>query len=359
MRVGIIGLGQSGKSSLFHTLTEQQPEPQSGKPHKRLGRALVPDERVEWIAKNENSVKKTYAEVNFLDPDGFPPESGKSLNAEFLGMVRGSELLALVIRAFTAPSVMHPLGTVDGVRDLKNCFADLLVQDLAVLEGRLDRSTKSFERGDKALKPEIDALKKAIAMLEDDQFLCKGAWTKPELEILDRFEPLTLKPGIVVWNVDEDASFGRGGVGVPDEVKEICAHRGWGVGAVRLSLESEVMEIDPGERREIGEELGLKETVRDRFLVAVYDRLGLISYYTAGPKEAAARAIKRGDTAWDAAGKIHTDIQRGFIRAEVMSFDDYKKYGSEDAVKKAGKYRVEKKEYVVQEGDILYFRFNV
>jgi len=359
MRVGIIGLGKSGKSALFHTLTERVPEPPSGKPHRRLGRAIVPDERVEQIARMENSTKKTYAEVNFLDPEGFASEVGKNLNSELLAMVRGSELLALVVRAFSDPSIMHPLGSIDGERDLVNCFGDLIIQDLAVFEARYERSVSSFERGDKDLKQEIVTLEKVLNVLGDGKFLIQSEWTKEDLEILHPFEPLTLKSGIVVWNVDEDAAFGRGGIGITDNVKQICAEKGWGVGSVRLSLESEVMEIDADERRDFSRELGLIETVRDRFLTAVYDRLGLISFYTAGPKEAAARAIKRGDTAWDAAGKIHSDIQHGFIRAEVMSFDDYVKYGSEDGVKKAGRYRVEKKEYVVQEGDIFYFRFNV
>jgi ribosome-binding ATPase len=359
MKVGIIGLGQSGKSSLFHTLTEQSPEPPSGKPHRRLGRALVPDERVETIARMENSKKKTYAEVNFLDPDGFPPDSLKSLTSELLGMARGSELLALVIRAFSDPSIMHPLGSVDGLRDLKNCFGDLIIQDLAVFEARYEKSSKSYGRGDKSLKLEVETLEKAMATLGEGNFLLQGEWSKPEKEFLESFEPMTITSGIVVWNVDEDAAFGRGGVGVPTEAKELCEQKGWGIGAVRLALESEVMEIEGEERKIFCMELGLQETVRDRFLNAVYDRLGLLSFYTAGPKEAAARTIRRGETAWDAAGKIHSDIQRGFIRAEVMSFDDYVKYGSEEGVKKAGRYRVEKKEYVVQEGDIFYFRFNV
>lgn len=359
MRVGISGLGHSGKSSLFHTLTEQAPDAPSGKPHRRLGRALVPDERVEYIAQNENAQKKTYAVVNFLDPDGFPPESGKSLNTELLAMIRGCDLIALVIRAFKSPSIMHPLGSIDPMRDLINCFSDLVIQDLAVLEGRFERTSRSYNGGDKDLKPEFDTLEKAIASLGDDMFLSQIEWSKQETEILTRFEPLTLKSGIVVLNVDEDAAFGRGGVGVPPDVKQLCESRGWGVGAVRLSIESEVMEIELDERKSFSRELGIAETVRDRFLVAVYERLGLLSYYTAGPKEAAARAIRRGDTAWDAAGKIHSDIQRGFIRAEVMSFDDYKEHGSGDAVKRAGKYRIEKKEYVVQEGDIFFFRFNV
>ena len=359
MKVGIIGLGKSGKSSLFYNLTEQAPGPPSGKPHRRPGRALVPDEKVEYIARNENSLKKTYAEITFLDPDGFPPDSLKSLNSELLGMVRDCDLLTPVIRVFSDPSVMHPLGSVDSHRDLKICFSDLIIQDLAVFEGRFERSKKAFDRGDKTIKPEIDTVEKAMNTLSEDKFLREIEWSKPETEILSQFEPLTLKGGIIVLNVDEDAKFGRGGVGVPEEIKNLCNEKGWGVGASRLSLESEVMEIDREERGEFGRELGVQVTVRDRFLTAVYDRLGLLSFYTAGPKEAAARAIRRGETAWDAAGKIHSDIQRGFIRAEVMSFEDYKKFGSEEGVKKAGKYRVEKKEYVIQEGDIVYFRFNV
>ncbi len=359
MKVGIIGLGQSGKSSLFHTLTGQPVDTSSGRPHKRPGRALVMDDRVEHIAKNECSKKKTYAEVNFVDPVGFTPDQGKNLSSELLGMIRDSDLLVLVVRAFSAPSVAHPRESVDGMRDINICFSDMIVQDMYLFEGLLERSKKAFERGIKDLAKEIDAASKAVEALSDGQLLSEVEWTSEELEILNAYQPLTLKNGIVLWSVDEDASCGTGGVGVPEECKILCKEKGWGIEAVRLSLESEVMDLDDEDREEFSRELGLDESIRDWFPPIVYKRLGLLSFYTAGPKEAAARAIHQGETAWDAAGKIHSDIQRGFIRAEVMSFEDYCKFGSEDEVKKAGRYRVEKKEYIVQEGDIFYFRFNV
>lgn len=357
MRVGIVGLGQSGKSSLFYSVTGQPPEPPSGKPRRRLGQAVIPEPRVELVARLDGSKKTTYPEVTFIDPEGFPPEVSKSLSGEMLGMVRESELVALVVRVFSNPSVMHPAGSVDGARDLETCFSDLIIQDLAVLEGRHSRALKEYERGKKELAREVMALEKAMKAFEEGRFLLQADLSSIDKEHLAPFELLTMKQGIVVWNVDEDAQFGKGGKGVPQEVKAMCEERGWGVGSASLAIETEIMEIDPEDRPAFLKDMGVEETVRDRFLSAVYKRLGMITFFTGGPVEAAARTIPAGSTAHDAAGKVHKDIQRGFIRAEVMSFDDLEKLGSVEAVRKSGKYRLEKKEYVVQDGDIIHFRF--
>jgi len=358
MRVGIIGLGLSGKSSLFYALTGQPREQASGKPHRRLGRAIIPEPRVELIAEKDQSKRTTYPEVAFIDPEGFPAEAGKSLGDEMMGMVRESDLLALVIRAFDNPCVMHPTGKFDGGRDLGTCFSDLIIQDLAVLEKVHYRTAREYERGKKTLKREYETLEKAIAILSDGKFLIQSSLASDELAILSAYEPLTSKQGIVVWNVNEDAEFGRGGVGVPEEIKSMCDERLWGVGAASLAIESEIMDIPPEDRQDFLNDLGVTETIRDRFLSAVYKRLGLITFFTGGSIEAAARQIRAGETAWDAAGKVHNDIQKGFIRAEVMSFDDLKDLGSVDAVRKAGRYRLEKKEYIVRDGDIIHFRFS-
>jgi ribosome-binding ATPase len=358
MRVGIIGLGQSGKSSLFYAMTGQPLEPPSGKPHRRLGSARIPDPRVELVAKHDGSAKTTYPEISFVDPEGFPPEAGKSLGAEMLGMVRDTELLTLAIRAFNSPSIMHPSGTVNGFRDLSNCLSDLIISDLAVIESRYARAKKDYERGKKELRREVEALEKSTSFLEDGKFLAVSDLTTTDKEQLVSYELLTLKQGIVVWNVDDSAEFGSGGKGVPDEVRKKCDEYGWGVGAASLSIETEIMEMEPSDRKAFMDDMSIEKTVQDRFLTAVYKRLGLVTFFTGGPKEAAARPIVSGSSAWDAAGKVHNDIQKGFIRAEVMSFTDLEQYGTVEAVRKAGKYRLEKKEYIVQDGDIIHFRFN-
>jgi hypothetical protein len=254
---------------------------------------------------------------------------------------------------------MHPMGSVNAARDLDSCFGDLIIQDLAVLEGRLHRIRKEYERGKKELKREFEACEKAAAALEDGKLISQIGLNDVEIEQLAAHELLTLKNGIVVWNVSENAEFGRGGKGVPDDIKKDVEARGWGIGAASLKIETEIMEIEPSERDAFLDDLGLTETVRERFLIAAYKRLGLITFFTGGSVEAAARQIPKGSTAFDAAGKVHADIQRGFIRAEVMSFEDLEKLGSIEAIKKAGKYRLEKKEYIVQDGDIIHFRFNV
>ncbi len=357
MRVGIIGLGRSGKSSLFQSLTGQPPEPPSGKPRRRFGQASVPDPRVDLVARLDGSGKTSYSQVVLIDPEGFPAETARSLNAEMLGMVREADLLGMVIRAFSNPAVMHPMGNIDGIRDIESCIGDLIIQDLAVLETRYTRSKREYDRGRKELTREVKAIEKATAGLEEGKLLRQAGLNDLDTGILAGFELLTLKQGIVIWNVDEDAEFGRGGKGVPDDVKSLCESYGWGVGASSLKIETEIMEIDESERQEFLDDLGLVETVRDRFLGAVYKRLGIVTFFTGGPVEAAARQIPSGSTAFEAAGKVHKDIQRGFIRAEVMSFEDLEKLGSVEAVRKAGKYRLEKKKYLVQDGDIIHFRF--
>ncbi len=359
MRVGIVGLGQSGKSSLFYSMTGQPLEPPSGKPRRRLGGARIPEPRVELIAEHDGSKKTSYPEITFIDPEGFPAEVGKGLGAEMLGMVREAELLALVVRSFTSPRVMHPLGKVNGLTDIDVCFGDLIIQDLGVLEGRLKKIRKEYERGRKELKRELVAVEKAIAYLEDGKFLTQVDLSDIDIQKLGPYELLTLKQGIIVWNVDESAKFGSGGRGVPKDIKAKCEEYGWGVGAASLAIETEIMEMDPADRKDFLDDLNITKTIQDRFLTAIYKRLGLITFFTGGPIEAAARPVPMGTTAYDAAGKVHRDIQKGFIRAEVMSFIDLKQYGTVDAVRKAGKYRLEKKEYIIQDGDIIHFRFNV
>jgi ribosome-binding ATPase len=310
------------------------------------------------VAKLDRSKKTTYPEVVFVDPEGFPADTAKGLGGEMLGMVRDADLLALVIRAFSNPRVMHPSGTVNPERDLETCFADMIVGDLSVFEKVEHRVAKEFERGKKELKREYDLLHKSIAALNDGKLLIELDLAPEEKILLEQYEPLSLKQGIVVWNVDEDAEYGRGGVGVPDNIKQKCDDRKWGAGAASLAIESDIMDIAPEDRDAFLSDLGLTETIQDRFLGAIYKRLGLITFFTGGPVEAAARQIPAGSSAWDAAGKVHNDIQKGFIRAEVMGFEDLQKHGSVDAVRKAGKYRLEKREYVVQDGDIIFFRFN-
>ncbi|MFH1675382.1 MAG: hypothetical protein ABIC40_00050, partial [bacterium] len=285
MHVGIIGLGKSGKSSLYYSLTGQMPEPPSGKAHRRLGVAYVPEPRVELIAKLDCSKKTSFPEITFIDPEGFPAETGKNLNSEMLGMVRESELIALVIRAFSNPAIMHPSGSIDGKRDLDVCFGDLIIQDLAVLEHRHRRIRKDFERGKKELKRELDAVERAMACLESGIFIRQSDLNDSEKEQLIPYELLTMKPAIVIWNVNDDAEFGRGGRGVSQEIKTICEERGCGIGSASLSIETEIMEMDPEDRKAFLEDLGVVETVRDRFLGAVYKRLGLITFFTGGPKE--------------------------------------------------------------------------
>jgi GTP-binding protein YchF len=322
--VGIVGLPYSGKTTLFVALTR------AGSAGGRSNQAVVdvPDERVNVMADLENSKKISHAKVRFVDVPG-------GLTAQGIAEYRQTDALCIVARAFGGDS--------DPVGDLERVGAELLLADLASFESGMDKARKKA-RGSAEAKRELSILERGSEMLETERLLRDGDWEPDELKFLRGYGALTLKPWIVVANIDEGGST----EGLPD-----------GVIAISASLESEVAGMEESDASELLVEFGIEEPGLGRVVRACYTALDLITFLTTGEDETRAWEVRRGAKAPEAAGVIHSDLERGFIRAEVVTYDDLVKEGSWDNAKKAGLLRVEGKDYVVAEGDVLHVRFAV
>lgn len=348
MKVGLVGFARAGKTTIFNALTGLSAEV-GGFDKKReaaIAVVKVPDSRIDALAEIVNPERKKYAEVTFLD---FPPpeERKTSLETEALVQMRESEALAQVVRAFEDPSVATP---VDPVRDLRAFHAELILADLAVIEKRLERVKK-----EKGKERERDLLEKCRKVLEDEQVLRHVSFLPEEQAMLSGFAFLSQKPLLVVYNVDENGL----NTPLPATVTDYAANEKLIVIPICGKVEMEISQLDEEERGAFLADLGLTDSARDRFIQQAYTLLNLMSFFTAGPMEARAWTITRGTTAVKAAGKIHSDIERGFIRAEVIAYDDYIRYRGEAGCRDVGKMRLEGKEYVMQDGDVVHFRFKV
>ena len=323
--VGIVGMPYSGKSTLFTALTR------SGSMGGRSNQAVVdvPDERLKVLTEIENSKKVVHARVRFVDVPG-------GLTAQAIGEFRQMDALCLVLRAF-GPDAKPS-------KELTDLSAELLLADLASIDSAVEKSRKKA-KSDASAKTELDALEKAHALLENETPLRDGTFDDTERKALRGFGPLTLKPWIVVANVEE-------GGDLPADLPE-------GSIAISASLESEVAGMEPDDAKEMLEGFGIAEAGLDLVIAACYRALDLITFLTTGEDETRAWEVRRGAKAPEAAGQIHSDLERGFIRAEVVAYDDLTEAGSWDAAKTAGKLRVEGKDYVVTEGDVMNIRFAV
>lgn len=324
--VGIVGLPYSGKSTLFTALTR------SGSTGGRSNQAVVdvPDERLKILADIESSKKVVHSKVRFVDVPG-------GLTAQGIAEFRTTDALCMVVRAFGDDA--------DPVTELGNLEAEMVLADLASIESGVEKARKKV-KGQKEAKTEVDLLEKAQALLEDEQPLRDGGFTEPEdLKILRGYGPLTLKPWIVVANVDEGGSLPEG---LPDAAI-----------AVSAALEAEVAGIDEADAKELLAGFGVEESGLNKVIAACYRALDLITFLTTGEDETRAWEVRQGAKAPEAAGVIHSDLERGFIRAEVVAYDDLISAGSWDAAKGPGSLRVEGKDYVVEEGDVLNIRFSV
>jgi len=356
LKVALLGLLQSGKSTLFASL--------SGKSVGAIGSTSideaivpVPDERLEWLNELYNPKKKVYATIDCLDVPGFnfADEHGRAAARRYIEKIRTVEVLVLVIRGFESTSVPAYRNTVDPARDLNELRTELLLADLELVTTRIERLEKQIHKPTRTQvhdKAELALYKKLQEAIEGERPISSAIESKGEEEMIKSLGFLTLKPMVVTVNVGEDeldAEFdfsGELGASVP--VVGICS-----------KLEYELGQLDAESRAEFMADLGIGESMKSKFVNSCYSALGLISFLTVGSDEVRAWPIRNGTTALNAAGKVHTDIKRGFIRAETMAFDDLRELGSEKAVKAAGKSRLEGKEYIVQDGDIINFRFNV
>jgi len=352
MKVGLTGFSRAGKTTLYNALTGLSAAVGGFEARHEAAMAVVrvPDPRVDALSDIVHPKQKKYAEVTFLD---FPPsqERKAALESQSVAQLREVDALAQVVRAFDDPLANEPPAPV---RDLDAFQAELILADLAVIEKRLERIRKE---GVKAREREMenDLLTRCQNTLEEERPLRSLEFLPEERTLLSGFAFLSFKPLLVVYNSDETALHKP----LPTEVSDYAQAGNLTVVPVCGKLEMEIAQLDAGERAEFLAELGLAETARDRFIRHTYDHLRLMSFFTAGPVEVRAWTITRDTAAVTAAGKIHSDIERGFIRAEVISYDDYIQHQGESGCRSAGKLRLEGKEYRVQDGDVMHIRFNV
>jgi GTP-binding protein YchF len=356
MKVALVGLLQSGKSTILASLSSKA-IPAIGSASIEEAIVSVPDERFDWLIELYKPKKITHATIDCLDLPGFnfTDEHGRAAARRFIGQIRTVELLVLVVRAFEDPSVPPYRNTVDPARDLAELQTELLLADLELVTTRIGNLEKQVHKPTRAQardRAELALQKKLAEAIESEKPISSVIETDDELEMIKSFGFLTLKPVVVAVNVGEDQLnekfdfAGRVDDSVP--IVTICA-----------KLEYELAQLDDGSRAEFMADLGIAESAAGKFVRGCYSALGLISFLTVASSELHAWPIQEGTTAVDAAGKIHTDLKRGFIRAETFSYDDLREHGSEKALKAAGRIRLEGKEYVVQDGDIINFRFNV
>ena len=364
LKAGIVGLPNVGKSTLFNAITKQNIlaanypfatiEP-------NVGTVIVPDARVDYLTSLYNPKRSIPTTFEFTDIAGLVQgaSSGEGLGNKFLSHIREVDAIVEVVRCFLDPNITHVTGKVDPVSDIEIINIELVLADLEVVNNRIGKvEKKAGSTKDKLLMAEVEVLNKCKNNLEANIPLRRISFSEDELKLLKNFNFLTIKPIIYVANVSEDD------IAVGDNeyslaVKNYAEAEGSGVIVMCTKLEADLAGLEDEERIEFLESVGIKNSGLDKLIFASYNLLGLKTFFTVGVDEVRAWTFRSGMKAPECAGIIHSDFERGFIRAEVMSYDDLVEYGTELKVKEAGKLRIEGKDYVMQDGDICYFRFNV
>lgn len=365
MKLGIVGLPNVGKSTLFNSLTKAGAE-SANYPFctidPNIGIVPVPDERLDVLGKMHNSAKIVPATIEFVDIAGLVKgaSKGEGLGNQFLANIREVDAIVHVVRCFEDSNIIHVDGSIDPLRDIETINYELIFSDVEILERRIAKASKGA-RNDKTLAKELELLKRLKDFLEEGN-MAKSFETEDEDELawIAEYNLLTYKPVIYAANVIEDdlANDGADNENVA-KVREFAKNEHSEVFVICAQIEQEIAELDDEEKKMFLEELGIESSGLEKLIAASYSLLGLISYLTAGEMETKAWTIKKGTKAPQAAGKIHTDFERGFIRAEVVTYDNLVECGSYNAAKEKGLVRSEGKEYVMQDGDVVLFRFNV
>ncbi|KPU44049.1 ribosome-binding ATPase YchF [Oxobacter pfennigii] len=365
MKLGIVGLPNVGKSTLFNAITKAGAEA-ANYPfctiEPNVGVVPVPDERLNVLAQMYNPKKVTPTTVEFLDIAGLVKgaSKGEGLGNKFLSHIREVEAIVHVVRCFSNENIVHVEGSIDPIRDIEIINLELILSDLEIIDRRLERSGKAVKSGDKKMQNEVVVLQQIKECLDKGNAVRSMEFNEDEQQFVKQLFLLSTKPVLYVCNVSEDDLISdiESNVYV-NKVKEYAAKENSGSIVISGKLEEEIAQLDEKEKQEFLSDYGLDQSGLDKLIKESYKLLGLISFLTGGPDEVRAWTIKSGTKAPQAAGKIHSDIERGFIRAEVVPFEQLVECGSETAAKEKGLIRSEGKEYIMQDGDVVLFRFNV